>query len=346
MKIKLHKLKRLLCCTLKAAVLFLVSSAAYTQALDYSDIVKDVSECVVSLIAMSTNQQGQILQLNSDNFHRGTGIVLSQNGYVVTNKHIIEGGNRYFVELRNGFIYEGELIGSDHATDLAVIKFEIGDHPTCEFISDNEKVEAGQLILGLGSPYSLPGSVTEGVISFVDRPVPNDGVYTDYVLYIQTNLLVNPGNSGGPIINRDGKIIGMNSSLLSDSGVTSGIAFAIPANVISRVSRQLIRNGFSEKGSIGIQVSSLPKTVAEIQRLGLIERRGAVVSNVEINSSAYHAGIQVGDIVVTINRRVVDDDHKFRYLIGSYEDGDIVRLSIIRDGKFFSTEAMTEGVVL
>lgn len=317
--------------------------SAYSQLPDYSDVVDTVSNCIVSLIAISANEDSQTLGLNSDNFRRGTGIVLSEDGYVLTNHHIVQGASRYFVELRNGFVFEGRLVGSDYATDLAVLDIDIENHPTCEFIDDGEEVQSGQFILGLGSPYSLPGTVTEGVISYVDRPMPTEGVYSDYVLYIQTDLEINPGNSGGPVINQDGLIIGMNSSLLSDSGISSGIAFAIPANILLRVSRQLIVNGFSEKGSIGVEVSPLPRTIQEIQQLGLLERRGAIISDVEIGGPAYEAGIRTGDIVVTIDRAVVEDDHKFRYLIGIQDAGDNVRLSIIREGRYFSTEVPIVG---
>ena len=317
----------------------------YSQPTRYANIVEGVKDCVVSLVAMkSANSADQSDAAISNTFARGTGMTLSDNGYIVTNNHIVTDADRYFVEVRNGFVYEAEFVGGDAITDLAVIKIENNNLSTCEFDDSNAELEIGQFVLGIGSPFSLTGSVAEGIISYLDRPMAVLGEYTDYVLYIQTDMITNPGNSGGALIDLQGRIIGMNSAtVLSNSGASSGISFAIPSRTISRISRQLIRDGYSEKGYIGLQVSSLPQTEGQIQGLGLQQRRGALVSGVELNSPAYKAGIREGDIVVTVNREVAEDEHKFRNLIGELEGGDSARLSLIRAGTYFSVEVPVEG---
>lgn len=332
-------------CVFNAIFLWSPSNLANSQLPDFSNIIRSVSDCVVSVVAMSSGQQDQSSQSNVS-FSRGAGIVLSENGHIVTNNHIVENADRYFVELNNGFVYEGILIGGDYVTDIAVIKVDITNSVACEFINENENLGVGELVLGIGSPYSLSGSVSVGIISNLERPLAVTGEFTDYVLYIQTDLIINPGNSGGPVVNQNGKIIGMNSSTLLSNTGAAGIAFAIPVEVLLRVSRQLITNGLSLKGDIGIQVGPLPQSREQIRGLGLVERRGAVISDVQINSPAYHAGIRAGDIVVTVNRMVVENEHKFRYLIGALEHGSNARLSLIRNGSYFATEVQVEGRVI
>jgi len=325
-----------------AICLLVKHNVSQAQISDYSNIIENVSECVVSIVAMSQTPQEQSSQANTT-FSRGTGIVLSDNGYIATNNHIVADANRYFVELNNSFVYEAELIGGDFSTDIAVLKIDIANQQTCEFINNVNELTIGELVLGIGSPYSLPGSVSVGIVSNINRSLDTNGQSTDHVLYIQTDLIINPGNSGGPVVNQESEIIGMNSATLQNETGSSGIAFAIPANVITRVSRQLIRDGVSRKGYIGVEVSPLPQTIQQIQNLGLADRRGALVSDVNINGPAYQAGVRAGDIILTVNRVVVQDDHNFRYMISAQEAGSNIRLSLIRNGSFFSTEVLIEG---
>lgn len=324
-------------------ILFIVKpdiSAAQIPA--YSRIVENVRDCVVSIVAMTQSQQAQAAPANPV-FNRGTGIVISDNGYIATNDHIVTGTNRYFVELSNSFVYEAELVGRDFSTDIAVLKVGIENHQTCEFMDDVNELAIGELVLAIGSPFSLPGSVSVGIVSYINRPFDVSGLGNDHVLFIQSDLIVNPGNSGGPLVNEESQIIGMNSATFRSETGTTGIAFAIPSSVINRVSRQLIRDGVSLKGYIGVEVNPLPATEQQIRSLGLSSRRGALVSEVDVNGPAYQAGIRVGDIVLTINRVVAEDDHAFRYMISTLEEGDNIRLSLVRNGSYFSTDVTVEG---
>ena len=323
-------------------LLAIVPSQGFAQFYNYSAVIESISDCVVSIVAMRSGQEGQTSQ-EQVSFNRGTGITLSDNGYIVTNNHIVADADRYFVELNNGFVFEGQLTGGDPTTDIAVLKIDSTELTTCELSTENQSVQVGEVVLGVGSPYSLPGSVSVGVVSHLERALTVAGDNTDFVLYIQTDLIINPGNSGGPVVNQAGDVIGMNTSTISSSTGSVGIAFAIPARDISRVSRQLIRDGFAEKGDIGVSVRPLPQTVAQVQALGLAERRGAIINDVAIDSPAFNAGIRADDVVVTVNRQAVDSDHKFRYLIAAQEAGSSVRLSLIRNGSIYSTQVQVEG---
>lgn len=340
----IHRATRQKKCSLLlgTVLLALVPGQGYAQFNNYSAVIENISDCVVSIVAMSSGEQEQGSQ-EQMSFNRGTGITLSDNGYIVTNNHIVADADRYFIELNNGFVFEGQLTGGDPATDIAVLKIEASELTTCELNSQNSAVQVGEIVLGIGSPYSLPGSVSVGVVSHLERALSVAGSNADFVLYIQTDLIINPGNSGGPVVNQGGDVIGMNTSTISSSAGSVGIAFAIPSSDIARVSRQLIRDGIAEKGDIGVSVTPLPQTVAQVQALGLAERRGALVGDVEIDSPAYNAGIRSGDVIVTVNREPIDSDHKFRYLIAAQEPGSSVRLSLIRNGSIFSTQVQVEG---
>lgn len=348
--------------------LIYIDKQALSQLSDYSVIVDNVSPCVVSVSAlivekpeftMIDNPEIQIIleenltaygmplesrNSNIGHRHSGTGIVFSENGYIVTNDHIIAGGEDYLVTMENGLRYPATLIGNNEETDIAVLKIDAMNLKLCPLLVDNEDVKAGQLVLGIGSPFTMQGSVTQGIISYVNRPLPIMGISAHYVLFIQTNLMINAGNSGGPIVNLDGEIIGINSKLLSSTGVSSGVSFAIPMSLVNRVASQLIQTGKHLRGDVGIEAEDIPPDVEIVRLLGLQTPTGAIITNLEPGSPADEAGVLVGDIVVALNHNVVNNHHELHYQIALREKGDILRLAIIRNRNIFTTNAIVSEV--
>ena len=353
--------------TLLITVSTMISTNLYAQLPDYSSIVSRVSQCVVSISAVldemdahpfttpqettvspdTLSQLSEFINIqNIDHIHNGSGITYSEDGYIVTNNHIIQGASQILVRLANGLVFNASLVAANAHSDIAVLKIDSDNTPVCEMLDQESEIRAGQYILGFGSPYSLIGSVTEGIISYVNRPLPIMGVYKRDILYIQTDLEIAPGNSGGPIVNRDGEIIGINSLLLSSTNVTANIAFAIPIRLVRHIADDLISLGYATKGYIGVSVVDVPPDIESVRRLGLQTPTGAMISFIEEGGLAEQAGVQVGDIVVSVNHTVVKNQYEFNYEIALREEGNIIRLVIIRNGRYFSTEAIVTDVVM
>lgn len=348
-------------------VTFLFCSNIHAQLPDYSRIVSEVTQCVVYISAVVddddshpfttsiefSNSEENLSQLsedvtleNIDHLHNGSGITYSEYGHIITNNHIVQGASQILVRFSNGLTFNASIIATSPQSDIAVLSIDYDTIPLCK-MSDNEyEINAGQYILGFGSPYSLSGSVTEGIISFVNRPLPIMGVYSNDILYIQTDLEIAPGNSGGPIVNLNGEIIGINSLLLSSSSNTANIAFAIPFKLVKRIADDLINQGVATKGNIGVNVIELPSDIETVRALGLQTPTGALISYVEEGSVAERAGVLVGDIVVSVNHTVIKNHYEFNYEIALRREGEIIRLVIIRDGRYFSTNAIAAAVII
>lgn len=346
-------------------LLLVLSSNGYSQLPDFSNIVEKISPSVVSITALvekdlEYSTELEIVPTSFDfptladlnynqiegdqHVHNGTGVILTQDGYIVTNQHIVQGGIAYIVTLENGFQYPAQFIGSDRLSDLAVLKIEAENLPIGIFSEDEQNIKAGQSVLGFGSPYSLSGSVTQGIISYVNRPLPIMGHEADYLVFIQTNLLINPGNSGGPVVNHKGEIIGINSKLLSDTGNSTGVAFAIPAEVVKNISEQLINHGYASRGWIGVAVRNVPSSSA-IQ-LGLATPKGALVTAVSEGGPADKAGIKLNDVIVAVNEDVIRNRYDLTYRISLLNTSSRTHLIIIRDRKYHSTIVEPERIAL
>lgn len=344
--------------------LLVVSSNSYSQLPDFSNIVESISPSVVSITVIVEEDFEHSVQspvvptsFNAPQFtevrtnqasrhhaHNGTGVVLTSDGYIVTNQHIVQGGVTYIVTLENGFQYPAELVGADRLSDLAVLKIQAENLPIGVFSENEDEIKAGQSILGFGSPYSLSGSVTQGIISYVNRPLPIMGVDADYIVFIQTNLLINPGNSGGPVVNQKGEIIGINSRLLSDTGNSSGVAFAMPGTVVKNITKQLINFGHVSRGWIGVAVRNVPPNSAV--QLGLATPKGALVTAITEGSPADAAGIKINDVIVAVNESVIRNRYDLTYRISLLDSSDPSHLIIIRDSKYHSTVVAPEQLIL
>lgn len=256
----------------------------------------------------------------------GSGFIVSKDGYVLTNNHVIDGADQIFVRLNDRREFEAELIGSDASSDLALLKIEAKYLPTVE-IGNSEKLKVGEWVVAIGSPFGFDYSVTAGIVSAKGRSLPNE----NYVPFIQTDVAINPGNSGGPLFNLDGKVVGINSQIYTRSGGFMGLSFAIPMNVAMEVVEQLKETGSVTRGWLGVAIQEVDKDLAE--SFGLKKAAGALVSQVVQNGPAGEAGVKYGDIITAFNGKPVILSSDLPHLVGRVRPGSNARLKIVRRGK-------------
>jgi serine protease Do len=252
----------------------------------------------------------------------GSGNIVSPDGYILTNNHVVKGSEQLKVRLTDGREFPAKLVGRDEATDLAVIKIDAKNLTSIEF-DDSDKLEVGEWVVALGSPLGLSNSVTAGIVSAKGR----SGIagLQDYQDFIQTDAAINPGNSGGALVNLDGKLVGVNSAIASRSGGYEGIGFAIPSNVAKSVMQSIISNGRVARGWLGLDFEDVSGTASS--------QRGARIAQVLDGGPAATSGLKPGDVVSEFNGRSIDDSARLRSLIALTPPGTKVDLGVLRDGK-------------
>ena len=254
----------------------------------------------------------------------GSGFIISTDGQILTNAHVVEDADSIIVKLSDNSEKPAKLIGLDKASDVALLKIEASGLPAVK-LGDSSAVEVGDWVLAIGSPFGLEHSVTQGIVSAIGRSLP-DG---NYVPFIQTDVAVNPGNSGGPLFNLRGEVIGINSQIYSRSGGYMGLSFAIPVNVASKVARQLAANGKVERGWLGIGIQALNGELA--QSFGLDKPRGALVGQVDSQGPASRAGLKPGDVILEFNGQALAEHAELPPLVGETAPGTTVTLKVWRD---------------
>ncbi|WP_179402533.1 DegQ family serine endoprotease [Burkholderia guangdongensis] len=254
----------------------------------------------------------------------GSGFILSADGYVMTNAHVVDDADTIYVTLTDKREFKAKLIGVDDRTDVAVVKIQASNLPTVA-IGDSNKVRVGEWVVAIGSPFGLDNTVTAGIVSAKGR---NTG---DYLPFIQTDVAVNPGNSGGPLINMQGEVIGINSQIYSRTGGFMGISFAIPIDEAMRVAEQLKTTGKVTRGRIAVAIGEVTKDVAD--SIGLPKAEGALVSSVEPGGPADKAGIQPGDIILKFNGRPVDTASDLPRMVGDTKPGAKATVTVWRKGQ-------------
>ena len=254
----------------------------------------------------------------------GSGFILSNDGYIMTNAHVVEGASEVMVTLADKREFKAKIVGADKRTDVAVVKIDAKGLPAVK-IGDVNRLKVGEWVMAIGSPFGLENTVTAGIVSAKQRDTG------DYLPFIQTDVAINPGNSGGPLINMRGEVVGINSQIYSRSGGFMGISFAIPMDEAIRVSDQLRATGKVSRGRIGVQIGPVDKEVAE--SIGLGSATGALVSAVEPDSPAAKAGLQAGDVIVQFNGTKIDKVSDLPRLVGNTKPGSKASLTIFRRGK-------------
>jgi serine protease Do len=253
----------------------------------------------------------------------GSGFILTTDGYVMTNAHVVEGADEVIVTLTDKREFKAKIVGADKRTDVAVVKIEASGLPAVK-IGDVSRLKVGEWVMAIGSPFGLENSVTAGIVSAKQRDTG------DYLSFIQTDVAINPGNSGGPLINMRGEVVGINSQIYSRTGSFAGIAFSIPIDEATRVSDQLRSGGRVVRGRIGVQIGPVTKEVAE--SIGLGKAQGAFVSGVESGSPAEKAGIEAGDVITRYDGKAVDKASDLPRMVGSTKPGTRANLTVFRRG--------------
>ncbi|TAL91485.1 MAG: Do family serine endopeptidase [Candidimonas sp.] len=254
----------------------------------------------------------------------GSGFFISSDGYILTNNHVVADSNGIFVTLTNGKEYKAKVIGTDPRTDVALIKIDIKGMTPIP-IGDSNEIKKGQWVLAIGSPFGLDSTVTAGIISAINRDTG------DYLPFIQTDVAVNPGNSGGPLINLAGQVIGINSQIISQSGGFMGISLAIPIDEVMRVVDQLKASGKVTRGRIGVQIGQVSDDVAKA--IGLPKAEGAMVSNVESGAPAAAAGVKAGDVITKFNGKSIAHWTDLPRIVGATKPDSRVPMEVWRKGK-------------
>ncbi len=265
----------------------------------------------------------------------GSGFIISADGLILTNHHVVDGADEIKVRLTDNREFTGKVLGSDAKTDIAVVKIDAKDLPYLT-MGNSDELKVGEWVAAIGSPFGLDNTVTSGIVSAKSRKLPSD----QYVPFIQTDVAVNPGNSGGPLFNMKGEVVGINSQIFSTSGGFMGLSFAIPSNLAMQIKDQLVKNGKVTRGRIGVVIQSVTQDLAE--SFGMKTPKGAIVSQVEKDGPAAKAGLQEGDIITAVNGKAIDDSVDMPVIIGSMAPGSIAKLSIIRNNKDMTLDVKVE----
>ena len=312
----------------------------------YADVVSRVSPAVVTVHSTERSRQSQQIPFSDDPLFReffgdrmpqdqqrrvqgiASGVIVSPDGYILTNYHVVEGALEIRVETTDRRSFTAKVVGSDQPSDLAVIKIDATNLPVLT-LGDSDRVRVGDLVLAVGNPMGIGQTVTSGIISAKGRSTGvSDGSFEDF---LQTDASINRGNSGGALVNTNGELIGVNSQILSPSGGSIGIGFAIPSNMARAVMDQLIKTGRVKRGMIGITIQPVTSDVAA--NLNLPAARGAIVSAVQPGGPGDQAGIKRGDIIVAVNDQQVDDNNNLRNIVAATAPGTPVGVTLIRDGR-------------
>jgi len=256
----------------------------------------------------------------------GSGVIVSKEGHIVTNNHVVEGTDEIAVQLSDGREAKAKVIGTDAQIDLAVLKIDLPDL-TPLLIGDSDKVKVGQIVFAIGNPFGLEESVSQGIISAKDRRAINDSS----VEFFQTDTAINPGNSGGPLVNIRGEVIGINTAIYSESGGNQGIGFAVPSNVVKRAMTSIISKGRVVRGYLGISVQPVTKDIADQFKLN--SPRGALVTDVMPGSPAEKAGIVRGDVICKVNENDIKDTISLVNQVSKTEIGSSLKLNLVRGGQ-------------
>lgn len=345
--------------------LFLVGQTAYAYDLpDFTELVEEAAPGVVNISTSRTIQRsnapsmggfggqeipeifrhffgdsfptppGQGQGRSEERQSLGSGFVISDDGYIMTNAHVVQDADEILVRLNDRRELPAELIGSDAQTDVALLKIEATELPVLN-LGNSDNLKVGEWVAAIGSPFGFDHSVTAGIVSAINRTLPRDA----YVPFIQTDVAINPGNSGGPLFNLDGEVVGINSQIFTRSGGFMGLSFAIPINVAMDVADQLREEGHVDRGWLGVMIQPVSRDLAE--SFGMENASGALIADLDPEGPAAQGGLRAGDVIISVNGDEVDRSSALPRLIGRVAPGSDVELTLMRDG-----EQVTETVEL
>jgi len=339
-------------CTQYLLVLcLLVSGAASARGLpELTELIEDNSPAVVKINTVDRNRVArgnsspQFQQEIPDIFRHlleprrrqqrpvasmGSGFIISEDGYIVTNNHVVDGADKVTVTLTDRREYEAEVIGKDARSDLALLKIDADDLSAVRW-GDSEELQVGEWVVAIGSPFGLDYSASAGIVSAMGRSIPNES-RENYVPFIQTDVAINPGNSGGPLFNLDGEVVGINSQIYTRSGGSIGLSFAIPASLAQDVVAQLKEKGRVDRGWLGVGIRNVDRDMA--QAMGLRKPSGALVEQVSPGTPAAEAGIKAGDVITSFDGRKIGVHGDLPHVVGQIRPGTEVPVELMRKGK-------------
>jgi len=342
-------LKRLLIVTSFVCVIFNPLSAL-AQLPDFTELVEDTSAAVVKINTVQKARAnrsaqiapGQIPEIFRDLFQQrqrpqnqrpvlamGSGFVISEDGYIITNHHVIDGADEIVVRFSDRREFTATVVGKDRRSDLALLKIEADNLPTLKLAAPDQ-LKVGEWVLAIGSPFGLDYSASVGIVSAIGRSIPTERG-ENYVPFIQTDVAINPGNSGGPLFNLDGEVVGINSQIYSRSGGSIGLSFAIPTSVAVGVIEQLKENGEVQRGWLGVVIQDVDKDLA--RSLDLDRPQGALINAVEPDSPADKGGIKPGDVIVRFNKQQIIDSGDLPHVVGMLAPEKKAAVELYRKGK-------------
>lgn len=335
-------------------VLALLAPAAWAQSLpDFTGLVAEVSPAVVNVSATRTAEasmrnggnpqlddeqipeifrryfgQPGMPQQPRDSTSLGTGFIISADGYVLTNHHVIDGADEVVLRLSDRRELDAKVVGSDPEADIALLKLDVAGLPFVK-IGDSDSLKPGQWVVAIGSPFGFDHSVTAGVVSATGRPSMDAS--QQYVPFIQTDVAINRGNSGGPLLNTAGEVVGINSQIFSNTGGFMGVSFAIPVETAMNSVKQLKAKGFVSRGLLGVNIQDVTRDLA--RGLGLPRPGGALATNIVPDGAAAKAGVKVGDVILRFNGIEIERSSQLPPIVGATEPGTRATLTVYRDGK-------------
>lgn len=339
---------------LALALTFTASVAQAAKLPDFTDLVEEVSPAIVNISSVQNAEQrtAQLPQgldpeqlpemfkyFFGDQFNGppdmpgkphprslGSGFVISEDGYILTNNHVVEGADEILVRFSDRSELQARLIGSDPRSDMALLKVDAKDLPTVK-LGDSDELQAGEWVLAIGSPFGFDHTVTAGIVSATGRSLANES----YVPFIQTDVAINPGNSGGPLFNLDGEVVGINSQIYTRSGGFMGLSFSIPITMALEVVEQLKNQGYVSRGWLGVYIQEVNKNLAE--SFGLEKPAGALVTKVMPESPAAVAGLKEGDVITAFNDEEVVFSSQLPQMVGRVQPGTGIELDVVREGE-------------
>ena len=270
----------------------------------------------------------------------GSGVIIRQDGYIVTNNHVIEGATKIEVTLNNNQTYQATLVGTDPATDIALLKIEAEGLPVIPF-GDSDKLRLGEWVIAIGSPYDLRSTITAGIVSAKGRSMPNYTGEFKIESFIQTDAAVNPGNSGGALVDKAGNLVGINTAIISQTGSYTGYSFAVPVNIVKKIVFDLMDYGKVQRAVLGITMQEIDDKIAD--ELKLSSRKGVYIVEVSKSGAADAAGIKAGDVLIAIDSTMVTNAASVQEIVSRFSPGDEAEVTIIRDGKEKKLEVKFKG---
>ncbi len=346
----IYGLRALWLTALAFAILLAQAITAQARPDSFADLAEKFSPAVVNITTSTVMAQGtgpspivpegspfedffRQFRENNENGDRprrtsalGSGFVISEDGYVVTNNHVIESADEIIIEFYSGKELEAKVIGTDPKTDIALLKVDTKEPLAFVSFGDSDLARVGDWVVAMGNPLGQGFSVSAGIVSARNRAL--SGTYDDY---IQTDAAINPGNSGGPPVNMNGELIGINSAIISRSGGNVGIGFAVPSEIARSIMNQILDFGEVRRGLLGVTIQTMDEESAEA--LGTDIDRGALITGIEPGSAAEEAGLQVDDIITGVNNKRIDDNRELANAIGLRGSGEEVRIEFVRSGR-------------